>query len=65
MSWLERSISRMVSERRTMNDLLMRTSFSIHGKMSKLSPIAICVVVGKPFSMSSTLSKAESSTMSR
>ena len=34
----------MGSPRCTMNDLLMRTSFLIHGYISRLSPMAISTV---------------------
>ena len=59
------SFSRMEAERCTMNDLLMRTSVRIQGRMSRLSPMAISTVVGKPFAINSIERKAESSTMSR
>ena len=59
------SSSRGGSWRCTMNDLLILTTSLIHGAASRLSPMAISVVVPAPASNSSTQSSAESSTMSR
>ena len=59
------SISRRPTLRCTMNDLFTLTRVLIQGCSSKLSPMAISTVLSKPSPMSSTSSRAESSTMSR
>ena len=50
---------------RTNLDLFRRTMSLTHGNLSKLSPMAISVVVLLPASINSKCSNAESSTMSR
>ena len=65
MRLLARNISDERKARSTVKALQMRTSSFTHTCDSKLSPMAISHVVGKPTSSNSLLRKAESSTISR
>ena len=58
------SISRMLAERCTMKLRFTRTSFFIHGRMSRLSPMAISTVLPTA-SMNTMQRNAESMMMSR